>query len=230
MKTIRLATNFLRDQRWPLVGVLAYSVAMALAFGVATGSPGRADAEFYLRQQAAFAVFIGVAVAGSALSTDLRSRRLLAILSKAVHRAEYVGGIILACWTVSLVYVLVTAVACASVPGFRAFLPEFLRMFPAVLVLALLAITVAVMFSIFVHPFFATALTAIVLIAPAPVAMAIPGLGGWIAPAYELGRSIATGAWTNAFAAIAGGSVQSLAFFAMGVTIFQRKDIAASAD
>lgn len=230
MNTVRLAANFLRDQRWPLVGVLAYSVAMALAFGVASGRPGRADAEFYLRQQGAFAVFIGVAIAGSALSTDLRSRRLLAILSKAVHRAEYVGGIIVSCWTVSLVYLLITGVACASVPGFRPFLSEFLRMAPAVVVLAVLAITVAVMFSVVVHPFFATALTAIVLISPAPVAMAVPGIGPWVSPAYELGRSLAGAAGTSSVVAMIAGVIHALVFFALGVVVFERKDIAASTD
>ena len=77
-----IATNFTREQRWPLFFLLLWVLGWAM-FGVfADPHTGSEDALMIFRQLAVYSVTFGVFFGSSAMQADQRSRRILAVLSK----------------------------------------------------------------------------------------------------------------------------------------------------
>lgn len=230
MNTLRIAYNYLRDQRWPVAGLLIYAIGMMILFGFVGGRPTHDDLVELFRQQGSFAVLLGILLAGSALNADLRTRRLLGILSKAVRRGEYLGGVVLACWAMSVIYAVILLCASLAIPRFHVILGEIGRLFAPVLALSLLSVCAAVMFGTFLHPFFATALAAVVLSAPGAVAQYLNVPPEWVAPGYELGRAIVGSHSAKVLPACVSALVQSAILFGIAATIFGQKDIAVTTE
>lgn len=93
-KVFLIAVNHLRDQRWILLTMFSYAFVMSGVMGFAAGRPTSEDTRFFVEQQMWFAVLFSVFLATAAVNTDMRTRRILAILSKAVERWQYLLGII----------------------------------------------------------------------------------------------------------------------------------------
>src|SRR5919109_4551850 len=105
---ILIAANFLRTQRWYVVLLLIWVFGSAAVFGLAASPPSREDLLFYLRQQAAYAVALSLLTAAGAIHNDRRSRRILAVLSKAVERGQYIAGLLVGSLAIALVYCVAT--------------------------------------------------------------------------------------------------------------------------
>lgn len=92
---VLIAINFAREQLWPLFFLLLWVLGWA-AFGL-FGEPqaGAQDALMIFKQLAAYSVAFSVFFGSSAIRTDQRSRRILAVLSKAVSRRQYILGLLL---------------------------------------------------------------------------------------------------------------------------------------
>ena len=122
------------------------------------------DALFLLKQQAVYGVVFTAFLASSAIYNQRRSRRILAVLSKAVSRAEYLAGLEVGFLVAAAVYSAAVGVLGAWVfarAGFSAAhaIPIAFMLFAA----SALAGSVALLFSTFLSPLFAIALTAIVV-------------------------------------------------------------------
>src|SRR5512138_2563060 len=109
-KVLLLAMEHLREQRWALVVFVAYVILMALAFG-AGQRPQPEEVQFFVRQQASFAVLFTLFLAAGALHAERRSRRILAVLSKSVSRRSYVRSILIAMWLAAALYTATSSVA-----------------------------------------------------------------------------------------------------------------------
>jgi len=89
-----IATNFTREQRWPLFFLLLWVLGWAM-FGVfADPHTGSEDALMIFRQLAVYSVTFGVFFGSSAMQADQRSRRILAVLSKGISRRQYIFGLL----------------------------------------------------------------------------------------------------------------------------------------
>ena len=89
-----IATNFTREQRWPLFFLLLWVLGWA-AFGIfAATNSGPDDALMIFRQLAVYALTFGVFFGSSAIHSDQRSRRILAVLSKGISRGQYILGLL----------------------------------------------------------------------------------------------------------------------------------------
>lgn len=108
---ILIAGNYVREQRW----IVAAWVAMALGFaGIIAGldaRPAAEDVDFYFSQQALFAVGLGAFLAASAIHNERKSRRIVAVLSKSVHRGQYVAGLLAGVFTCCAAHGLSVALA-----------------------------------------------------------------------------------------------------------------------
>jgi hypothetical protein len=93
-KVFLIATNHLRDQRWILTTMFAYAIGMSIVMGAVSGRPTADDTRFFVEQQMWFSVLFSVFLATAAVNTDMRTRRMLGILSKAVERWQYLLGIL----------------------------------------------------------------------------------------------------------------------------------------
>lgn len=215
-----LVGNFLYEQRWAILALLLYGIGMAgtLALG---GEPEPADLVFYARQQGTLGALFGVFLISAAVHNDLRSRRVLMIVSKAVARWQYLAGVALGGAVVSTGFLLLAGAMLIWIEpaGFAVAGRLLLAFWPV----ALLAICLSLCFSAVLHPFVANAITlaiVAVLIAAGTLAqgaarLLLPGAGLYGSSAA------ASSAWLSGIAAL----IDSLAAFALACWIFSRRDL-----
>jgi hypothetical protein len=110
MKNVLLiAGNHLRDQRWILFTMFGYVLFMSSIMGVIVHRSNYEDAKFFVEQQMWFAVLFGMFLSTSAVNTDMRTRRLPSILSKAVERWQYLLGILVGITSAICAYCCIVA-------------------------------------------------------------------------------------------------------------------------
>jgi hypothetical protein len=112
-RVLLIAANFLREQRWFLLLFVAWIFGSAAMLRFATDAT-HDDLEFYRRQQSGYALAVAMFTAAGAIHNERRSRRILAVLSKAVSRAEYIAGLLLGDVALAFIYCGATALATAA--------------------------------------------------------------------------------------------------------------------
>ncbi|HEY7615705.1 MAG TPA: hypothetical protein VH744_02805, partial [Terriglobales bacterium] len=96
MKPVLLiAVNFVREQRWPIFVLLLWVLLLAFLGLVTDVAREREDLLFIFKQVAVYVVAFSIFFGGSAIYNERKSRRILAVLSKAVRRQQYLSGLVL---------------------------------------------------------------------------------------------------------------------------------------
>ena len=90
-----IAVNFVREQRWPIFVLLLWVLLLAFLGLIADIQRQREDLLFIFKQVAVYVVVFSVFFGGSAIHNERKSRRILAVLSKAVGRQQYLSGLVL---------------------------------------------------------------------------------------------------------------------------------------
>jgi len=158
---VLLGWNFLRTQWIALAVMTAYIAGIG---GVFRTHVTPADILFFLRWHAGYAVFLATMMAIPALQMERKTRRILAVLSKGIHRWQYLGGLLCGC-------AMAAALFCALVGGIALWLCQqggiAVRGISAVTVALFLSSVAAaatgLFFSTFLHPLLATGATSVVL-------------------------------------------------------------------
>lgn len=159
-----IATNFLREQRWVLVALVASVIVLSSLANWDTGATALEDVLYFLKQQALYGVAFAVFLASAAIHNDRRSRRILAVLSKGIERGEYLGGLLLGVWAASFVYCVAMALAGAVVfPRARVPQPSSWIIIVALLLTCMLTSSVALLLATVMSPLLAALATALVL-------------------------------------------------------------------
>ncbi len=224
-----IAGNFVRENRWPLITLLAY----VILFGGAIGFIGDAsvdDALFFLRSVGVYGLAFTGLMAASAINNERRSRRVLAVLSKGIERSQYLGGLLLGTMVNAAIY-------CFAIGGSgtlaleRHGLPTSAvwELVGVLIASFLLAATAALFFSTFLHPLMATAAAAIALAATGAVGRVLGGAWASILPAYTLAESMVSFSvqgWRAPWPACGWAVVESLGFWLLATIVFARRDIA----
>jgi hypothetical protein len=230
-----IASSFLREQRWPIILLLAFVVlysALAGLFSLETLAFD--DVLFFAKQQAVYGVaFIGF-LAGSAIFNERRSRRILAVLSKAVQRSQYIAGLICGVLTAAGLYCGVVGLL-GSLMFARAGLPVSRMWELAAVLMTACALTsaAAIFFSTFLHPLFAMAATAIIFSCTA--AMSRMGFA-WqnVLPVYGLMDQILSfsggGHWAAPWTKILWSIAQTLMFVIAASCVFSLRDVAVAVE
>ncbi len=226
-----LATNFLRQHRWPVLVLFAWNILTALAAGgFARERVVTDDVIFYLQQQAVYLCVFSAFLAASAIQNERKSRRILLVLSKAVSRGKYLLAILVAICAVAISYALLFGV-CGVWLCARAMLPSAGLWAMVVLAIAgsVLASTAALFFSTFLNPYFALGATLLLFSAPTafhPQAhswhIASPGMSILLDILHFTFRPEWIPHWSAAIFAIA----ESILLWALAALIFARIDIA----
>ncbi|MDT8070141.1 MAG: hypothetical protein ROO76_18400 [Terriglobia bacterium] len=226
-----IAGNHLRDQRWILLTMFGYVLFMSSMMAAVVHRSNYEDARFFVEQQMWFAVLFGMFLSTSAVNTDMRTRRLPSILSKAVERWHYLLGVLVGitsaiavyCAAVSVLGVVLSTRAGYPIHGIAHFAVN-------VLVATVAVETVGLFFGLLVPPIFATTatiglLTAIPLIAIqfapkliylAPVALLVTKT------VRDFEGSAAPGLRTSSAATI----VYAIIVFFVALAVFLRRDLA----
>lgn len=222
-----LAGNYLRDQRWVLVAMAVYSAVMGAVFTIGSDALTTEDIRFYMDQQLWFALVFSTFLSTAAINADLRSRRILALLSKAVYRWQYLGGILLGVSVVLATYCGVTALV-ASVLSSRmgGQLEQHLLHAEVILIAGVALACVGLMFGTFMHPLAASLLTFAALFLPAGITKTVPVLA-LISPAGVLAVAAADlGSAKHLTTLVLATVAQGVLAFGLGNIIFERRDLA----
>ena len=224
-----IAANFVRENRWPLIALLAY-VGVFGGGVVFFGNPSLEDTTFLLRSVGVYGLAFTALLAASGLNNERRTRRMLAVLSKGIHRGQYLAGLLLGTMLGAIIYGLVVGLFGSLALARYSRSPGKLWELVGVLIASfLLTATVALFFSAFLHPLMATAAAALTL-----GAMALGGrvLGGpWtsILPSYALADAMVSFSlygWHAPWTAAGWAVVQALVFAVLATLVFSRRDIA----
>ena len=232
MKNVLLiAGNHLRDQRWILLTMFGYVLFMSTLMGAFVHRSNYEDARFFVEQQMWFAVLFGIFLSTSAVNTDMRTRRLPSILSKAVERWQYMLGILLGITSAIFVYCCVVALL-GMLFSTRAGHPlvgiaEFAG---SVLVATIAVETLGLFFGLLVPPIFATTATVGFLTAVPLLALQFVRGAVYLAPvallATQTVRRFNGEEAHQLHGAVIATIIYAVIVFAAVLAVFQRRDLA----
>jgi ABC-type transport system involved in multi-copper enzyme maturation permease subunit len=159
-----LGLNFVRAQWIVLTVMTAYLVGIGEVF---RSHVQQADVLFFLRWHAGYAVIFGAMIAIPALQMERKTRRILAVLSKGIHRWQYLCGLLCGCAMMVALFCLLVGVIAAwlcqqsGISG-QGLGPVTLALFCC----SVAASATGLFFSTFLHPFLALAATSALLFFP----------------------------------------------------------------
>lgn len=223
--------NLIREQRWLAFLLALYIVVMTAVIAHDGAHAARADVAFLVKQQAIYAVLFSALLALSALHNERKSRRILAVLSKSVTRAQYLAGLLLGVMVLIGSYCLLVFAAGAVLAGqLQIAVAQVGIVVLGAFVAALLAAAVSVLFSTFLPPIVATAATGLVLAVPAALEPVLGQRAELILPVYSIGmmitRSTFDVAWSVAGPSFLFALGEAVVVWMFAVAVFSLKDIA----
>ncbi len=237
MRQVRLiALNFAREQRWPILVLMLSVVAFNVMGLIKQLQTSEEDVLFLFKQVAVYGLAFAVFFGASAIHNERKTRRILSVLSKSVGRAQYIGGLL--CGIVFALSIFCFAMALTGtwrLGAARFPVPRIWFLMLCLMVAGVLAAAVAVFFSTFLNPLFAT-LSAITV-------MAIPAAAVWshldsrwgdVIPVFSLVKLLFQASfsekWTPQWSLLAIGLLESGLCWAASSWIFSRRDIAVAID
>src|SRR5947209_15485870 len=227
---ILLGLNFARAQWIAVAVMLAYLLGIAQVFRMHAHP---SDVLFFLRWHAGYALFLSMGLTAPVLQVERKSRRILAVLSKGIHRWQLLGWFLCGSTIIAAVFSgLIGAIAgwlCreTGAPS-DALIPVTLALFCC----SVAAAATGLLFAVFLHPFLATLASSVVLSLP----LFLEPLGyspGWrIFPAAWMihfllsFKFLPTGKeiWEISAAALC----QIVVFWMIAAAIFSRRDVTIS--
>jgi hypothetical protein len=226
-----IGINFVRTQWIALAVMSVYVIGIGGVYRVHTQ---REEILFFLRWHAGYAIFFTTMIAIPALQTERKTRRILAVLSKGIHRWQYLGGILCGC-------AMISAIFCLLIGGTAAWLGQqggiatsgLGSVTLALFCCCIAAASTGLFFATFLHPLLATAATSAVLALPLAFARTSWPAPTVLFPVATLFRSL----WTTfqfqptmigTGSIIAGAIAQTLILWIAADAIFARRDVTIS--
>ncbi len=231
--TFVIATNFIREQRWPLIVLMLWVIGSSLAAGLGTDKLVSDDVVFFLKTQAVYGIAFIAFLSASAIYNERKSRRILAVLSKGISRPHYIFSLLLGVLISGALYCVAMGIT-GSLMFRNAGLTQS-QLWWVILVLMtsfVVTATVAMFFSTFLSPLFATAATAFALGTPAIAAHISAGAWSQILPVYYLMDGIlsfsagSTTGWDTVWSSVFWALLDSAILWALASWLFSYRDIA----
>lgn len=231
-----IATNYVREQRWVILLFVAWVFLFSGALFFFGGNHGTAeDYEDAFHDQSIGCILYSLLGGVSAIHSDIRSRRIVAVLAKGIYRAQYVAGLAAGCGLVSGVYV-----ACLLL-NFTVVL-EASRIPHASLMAALgnvwlasvLAATMALVFGARLHPAIASIGAGIVIAVPWRVSVkfgeaALLWMGSDHISLWLARYSLRAG-WQGGYEGTAIAALQTALCIWLAARLFAKRDVTAAVE
>jgi len=230
-----IATNFTREQRWPLFFLLLWVLGWAM-FGVfADPHTGSEDALMIFRQLAVYSVTFGVFFGSSAMQADQRSRRILAVLSKGISRRQYIFGLLAGIALVLGVFCLCLGFTASWLLGRFGFSEG--AMWFGVLALwtaCLLTASLTLLLSTFMPPLFAAIGAGTLAGIPALLALRGGAFSKYVIPVHGLLEPLIRADFSQSWHASPGmvfwGWIETAAFWLVAAWIFSHRDLSVAVE
>jgi hypothetical protein len=236
MKNVFLiAVSFVREQRWPIFVLLLWVVGFSLIGLMVDLRKSREDVLLIFKQLAVYAVAFAVFFGGSAIHNDRRSRRILAVLSKAVGRKQYLCGLLTGIALALSLYCFCMGFTGSWVLGQGGFSVSLLWYLMVCLMAAcLLSAAVAVLFSTFLSPLFATLATVLLIGIPSLIRLQFGGKWAYAIPVYPLLNRLLNVSfsqnWHLEWPLLILSATEMVGFWLIASWIFRVRDIAVSVE
>ncbi len=231
MKNVFLiAGNHLRDQRWILLTMFGYVLFMSSIMAAVIRQSNYEDTRFFVEQQMWFAVLFGMFLSTSAINTDMRTRRLPSILAKAVHRWQYLLGIVVGITSALAAYCVVVSIL-GIVFSIRAGHPlhGMLQFAGSVLIATVAVETVGIFFGLLVPPIFATTATVGFLTVVPLLALRFMSALFYLAPVALLVTQTVRRFNNQASSLLRASAIATIIYavivFLLALAVFQRRDL-----
>jgi ABC-type transport system involved in multi-copper enzyme maturation permease subunit len=225
---VLIAANFVRTQ-WLVVAIMtAYLLGISGVFAVHQ-QPG--ETTFFLQWHSFYVLFLAMILAVGALQSERKSRRIIAVLSKGIHRWQYLAGLLCGCGAIAGLFWIVIGCAMLAFPHQTASSATLVAVFVALFCCSLATAAVALFYSVFLHPLLATFAASATLALPYLMQPgSSPGQSVWfpvsgifvVLQEYQIRRT--SEVWGVAVAAIA----YSLFFLVAAAVLFSRRDVTTS--
>jgi ABC-type transport system involved in multi-copper enzyme maturation permease subunit len=161
---VLIAINFMREQRWPILILLFWVALLAILSGLSSFRRSPEDLFIMYAQVAAYILIFSLFFGASAVRNELKTRRILAVLSKGISRGQYLAGLLLGIILAVLLYCVALGVAGVLTLPLAGVAPaRFWFLMIGLIAASLLTAAFALFFSIFLHPLLATSATVMVL-------------------------------------------------------------------
>lgn len=228
-----IAANCVRQQRLVAILMTVYALAATLFFGLIRDVT-LDDMNFVIRQQFIYAIFFSGFLAITAFHNELKSRRLLAVLSKAVTRAQYLAGVLVGVQAIVWLYCSVIWAGGLWMLRGTSSAPQLSVMMLVELLAALLTAAVGLFFASFLPPIAATAATAVFVALPPALARVAGPLWLDSLPVYSLGTTIALNtararlypSWEAVLIAV----LEAAGFWVLAAMVFSTRDVAVAVE
>lgn len=236
MKPVLLiALNFVREQRWPILVLLLWVLLLAFLGLARDVRHEQEDLLFMFKQVALYEVAFSMFFGGSAIYSERKSRRILAVLAKGIGRDQYLSGLVVGVTIASGIYCFALGLTGSWTLGGAGFpVSQVWFLMLSLVVLCTLAGTVALMFSTFLHPFFAAGATSLVLGLPALISYFTSASWGHVIPVYALISPVLWSSFKSpgemVWFPIGLAVVETIAFWMLATWIFSRVDIAVAVE
>jgi len=230
-----IAGNFAREQRWPILLLILGVLALALMGLLVDLQKQQEDALFLFKELSLYGIAFSVFFGGSAINTERRSRRILAVLAKSISRSQYVLGLLAGVALAAGLYCFALGITGTWLLGDIGFSHAHLWYLMLGLFCAcLLAASVSVLYSTFLNPFLATIATALSLTLPAGTARFGGSLWQKFLPVHSLMdtvlRASFSGPWAADWSLLAFSLAQTALICGLAAWIFSSRDVAVALD
>jgi ABC-type transport system involved in multi-copper enzyme maturation permease subunit len=218
-----LAKAFTRQNRWLLLAFVAWPFLLAAILWFPSRAASRDDISEIAQMEIRYGVVVLAFLASSAIYNEKRSRRIIGVLSKAVSREQYLGGLLLGSAYFAMAYYAAIGAAILWLAGVSSqVVSGVLTVFVKGTLASLWTASVALLLSTFLHPFFAAALAGGVAVAP----FALRDANVLVAPVVALLKGSDPLTTSISPAAIAAAAVESALILWLAAQIFMRRDVA----
>ena len=223
---VLIARNFVRTQ-WLVITIMsAYLVGITWVFAI---HEQRAETVFFLQWHSSYVLFLAMTLAVGAIQTERKSRRIIALLSKGIHRWQYLAGLLGGCAViVGIFWILISGSMVLLYRQARYPLDGLPVLILALFCCCMAASSVALFYSAFLHPLLAAVACAVTLLLPYVSQPAGLHLSGQWFPVFSavgmLQRfqlNVSGEAWTISLVSLA----WILGFVAAATAVFNRRDV-----
>jgi ABC-type transport system involved in multi-copper enzyme maturation permease subunit len=227
LAVLLIGLNFFRTQLVLVAIVLAYVICLTAFLGFHEQVP---DLIFFVRQQAVYAITLGTLVIVPAIHNERKSRRILIVASKSIHRGQYLAGLLVGA-------VLIAGIFCLAV-GLSAYWMAREASLPVNGLLELILVlffacaagsSVGLFCSVLMHPFLGAAATGVILFLPFAAELKGWYLPGEFFPVSAMLRVVlnftfqkpGTGLWSIGAESL----IQAVIFWMAASLAFARRDV-----
>lgn len=159
-----IGLNFVRMQWLTVVIMAVYLLSIASVFAY---NEQRQEVSFFFQSHAFYVLFLGSMLAIPAIQTERKSRRIVSILSKGIYRWQYLAGLWLGCSIITSFFSLMLGVIALNLCRAGHYRSDGLwPMTLALLMCCFMAVAVAVLYSVVMHPLLSVAATTVTLVLP----------------------------------------------------------------